>query len=107
MERTRRRRHGPGSGHQLRVTRGAEGVICAGAGCAATATTMCVLCARAYCRDHCRRASLFSVFRARTDLPEDLIDLLNSIDDPRARLWLCDQCESGVPIPDGRSWSLG
>lgn len=65
---------------------------------------MCVLCGRGYCREHCRRASLFTVFRSRTDLPEDLIDLLNSLDDPRARIWMCDQCEAGVPIPGGTRW---
>ena len=77
---------------------------CARTGCASTAVTMCVLCGRTYCRDHCRRASLFTVFRSRTDLPEDLIDLLNGLDDPRARVWMCEPCEEGVPIPGSTRW---
>lgn len=104
MGEIRRSRSQVGNIDQVRVTRISDVIACAGAGCGESASAMCVLCGRAYCRDHCRRASLFSVFRARTDLPEDLIDLLNSLEDPRARVWMCEQCEFGAPMPDGRKW---
>lgn len=78
---------------------------CASPGCATVATTMCALCGRVYCGEHCRRASLFTIFRSRTDWPEDLMDLLNSLDDPRARIWMCIPCEAGAPIPGGSSWA--
>jgi len=109
MRRTESRRSRSGAGRQAQVadTQTVDVGHCAWTGCQAAATTMCVLCGRPYCRDHCRRASLFSVFRARTDLPEDLTDLLNGLEDPRARVWMCDQCELGAPIPGGLAWSLG
>ena len=90
--------------HQMSLPGVESPQMCAWPGCPVAAVTMCALCGRSYCREHCQRASLFTVFRSRTDLPEDLIDLLNGIDDPRARVWMCNQCEAGVPIPGGRSW---
>src|SRR5690349_19333535 len=86
------------SGQAGQATRLPDAEPCRGPRCPDMGSVMCVLCGSWYCERHCPRVSLFTLFRARTDLPEEVVDLLNSIEDARARVRLCVRCESGAPI---------
>jgi hypothetical protein len=72
--------------------------VCQSQRCPNSAAFTCVFCGQAYCDEHGSGVSMFKLFRLRTDWPEELVDLLNGITDPRARIWLCQRCQHGAPV---------
>jgi hypothetical protein len=72
--------------------------LCESPRCADGAAFTCAFRGRDYCAEHGSGVTICKLFRLRTDWPEELVDLLSGISDPRARIWLCQRCQHGAPV---------
>jgi hypothetical protein len=89
--------HGPPEIKRPPVAPRADAELCQGPHCTNAASFTCTFCGRADCAEHGSGVTIFKLFRLRTDWPEELVDLLNSISNPRSRIWLCERCQQGAP----------